>query len=353
MTQDWSTASDPPEWLTVRTLGEQGLLKRLQLYCPAEWVGDDAALLTVQPGHQLVVSTDVLVDGVHFSLGVANPALKTMSPADAGWRAIAANLSDLAAMGATPLALTVGLSLPGEVPVAWVEALYRGMADCAQTYGTAIAGGDTCRSPVLTLSVTALGEVQRGRALLRSAAQVGDTIVATGVHGASRAGLELLLSDRPVPELTAPQRQRLIQSHQRPRPRLDIAAWLQTVQADLPGRAIAAMDSSDGLADAVVQLCRASGVGARLERSQLPVPPELLPWRSLEDVYQWVLYGGEDFELVLCLPPSLAQTLLNHWPEARVVGEITASPLVWMGDRHDPAVQIPLSLQQGFQHFTP
>jgi thiamine-monophosphate kinase len=342
------TQPDPD--FRVSDIGEHGLLQRLQQYCPPGMIGDDAAVLTVEPGRSLVVSTDVLVDGVHFSLGLATPQ-STMTPADAGWRAIATNLSDLAAMGAAPIGLTVGLSLPGEVPVDWIEDLYRGMADCAQTYGTAIAGGDICRSPVLSLAITALGHVAPHRILKRTAAQPGDAIVATGVHGASRAGLERLLHpDDPCP-LTADQQAELKRSHQRPRPRLDVGPILDSIGAWTGDRALAGMDSSDGLADAVVQICQASGVGATLERSQLPILHELADWRSPEQALDWTLYGGEDFELVLCLPVDLAKELVRQLPEVVIMGTVTAAPDIILCDRTNPTDRQVLSLRHGFQHF--
>ena len=172
--------------LRVRELGEQGLLRRLLAFCPPEIVGDDAAVLTVQSGRSLVVTTDVLVDGVHFSD-------RTTAPEDAGWRAAAANLSDLAAMGAMPLGITVGLAVPGDLTVDWVERMYAGLTQCLQSYGTAIVGGDICRSSVTSISITALGEVDPDRIIRRATAQPGNAIVVTGYHGGSRAGLELLL----------------------------------------------------------------------------------------------------------------------------------------------------------------
>lgn len=132
----------------VNDIGEQGLLKKLQLFCPGDIVGDDGAVLSVNPQEQLVITTDVLVDGVHFSD-------RTTPPETVGWRAAAANLSDLAAMGATPIGITVGLSLPGELTVTWVEKLYQGLTNCLRQYQTSIVGGDICRSPIITISITA------------------------------------------------------------------------------------------------------------------------------------------------------------------------------------------------------
>jgi thiamine-monophosphate kinase len=165
--------------LLVRDLGEQGLLEKLQRFCPQDVVGDDGAILDTDPGKSLVVTTDVLVDGVHFSD-------RTTTAFDVGWRATAANLSDLAAMGATPLGITVGLALPGDRQVSWVEELYQGMAACLNVYSTPIVGGDICSSTVTTVAITAMGEVIPQRAIRRSQARPGDMIVITGLHGLSR-----------------------------------------------------------------------------------------------------------------------------------------------------------------------
>ncbi len=140
------------ESLLVKDLGEHGLLERLQRFCPPGVVGDDGAIINTQPDRSLVVTTDVLVEEVHFSD-------RTTTAFDVGWRATAANLSDLAAMGATPLGITVGLSLPGEKLVSWVEAVYQGMDACLKIYQTSLVGGDICRSAVASLAITAFGEV--------------------------------------------------------------------------------------------------------------------------------------------------------------------------------------------------
>ncbi|AFY67124.1 thiamine-phosphate kinase [Geitlerinema sp. PCC 7407] len=336
----------------VRDFGEQALLQRLQRFCPPQIVGDDAAVLSVPSGRSLVATTDVLVDGVHFSLGLASPDVRTTSPADAGWRAAAANLSDLAAMGADSLGITVGLALPGETPIAWVEGLYEGLKACLDRYGGALLGGDVCRSPVLTVSITALGSAIEGRILRRSAAQPGDVLVATGWHGASRAGLELLLHPERSREVAGPDRDRWIQAHQRPQPRLDVLPILAEICAEISSqRAIAGMDSSDGLADAVLQICRASGVGAHLERDRLPIPPGLVEWVGLDQARQWTLYGGEDFELVLALPKAIGDRLVQRLGSpACVVGTITAEPQVQLIEAHHHPLET-LSLDQGFQHF--
>lgn len=329
--------------LLVRDIGEQGLLARVRRFCPAAVVGDDAAVLALPSDRSLVVTTDMLVDGVHFSD-------RTTSPLDAGWRAAAANLSDLAAMGATPVALTVALGLPGETPVDWVEDLYRGMALCLQPYHTEIVGGDICRSPVRTVAITAFGQVDPQRTIRRDAAQPGYAIVVTGVHGASRAGLELLLHPELGRKLSDRDRQTLIAAHQRPQPRLDVLPILWEIVA--PEIPIAGMDSSDGLADAVLQICRASGVGAKLDGARLPMPSMLTQMASPERSIEWALYGGEDFELVLCLPEELAVQLVRRLGNsAAIVGTITPETDVLVSHTHPHSPARTLSLDRGFQHF--
>ncbi|MEG3862212.1 thiamine-phosphate kinase, partial [Microcoleus sp. herbarium12] len=201
--------------MKVKDIGEQGLLRILQKFCPAEIVGDDCAVIPTNPNKSLAVTADMLVDGVHFSD-------RTTSPYDAGWRAAAANLSDLAAMGASPLAVTVALAVTADTAVLWVEEFYRGMTACLQEYHTPIAGGDVVRSPVVTVAITAFGEVECDRTIRRSNARANWAIVATGVHGASRAGLELLLNPEFGQNLEKGDRTSLILAHQRPKPRLDV-----------------------------------------------------------------------------------------------------------------------------------
>lgn len=382
----------------IRDIGEQGVLKRLQRFCPSDIVGDDAAIMpNAEPGHLLVVTTDVLVDGIHFSD-------RTTSAEDVGWRAVAANLSDLAAMGSSPLGITVGLSLPGDVAVSWVERLYQGMSECLQPYNTPIVGGDVCQSPVITVSITAFGQVLPQRVMRRSNAKVGDAIVVTGVHGGSRVGLELLLNPEFGKDLNEKERSRLIQAHQRPKPRLDILPQLweslasqfpilnnnpvpdqpnnqggfctnATIdsQKKVPKPAptnpvpdqpsvgsilntspipLTAMDSSDGLADAIAQICRASGVGALVEWDAIPIPSVLPRLTSPEQVWDWVLYGGEDFELVLCLSEPLAQVFVEKSSAgSAIIGYITSGTEVCLRDSTRRYADELLTLSRGFQHF--
>ncbi|MBW4655066.1 MAG: thiamine-phosphate kinase [Kaiparowitsia implicata GSE-PSE-MK54-09C] len=333
--------------LHVADVGEQGLLRRLLRFCDGAVVGDDAAVLSMTPGRSLVVTEDMLVDGVHFSVGLANPAALTTSYADAGWRAVAANLSDLAAMGATPLGITVGLGVPAQMPVSGVEALYEGMVACLQTAGAAIVGGDVCRSDTLTVAIAAFGEVIPSQVVRRASAQPGDAILVTGVHGASRAGLELLLQPDCGKTLSESDRALLIRAHQRPMPRLDVVQLWRQHYPD--ARVPAGMDSSDGLADAILQICRASGVGAQVWGDRLPMPAVFPSWLTPEVALDWTLYGGEDFELVLCLPKESADALQMHLPSAALVGEVVAGDAVRLVDAHGD--ETTLSMARGFQHF--
>lgn len=336
-------ALDPQEG-TIADLGEPGLLTLLQSFCPAGVVGDDAALLDVAPGQRLVVTTDVLVDGVHFSD-------RTTPPHSVGWRATAANLSDLAAMGAEGLGITVGLSLPPDCLVSWVVGLYQGIADCLAAYGMVLVGGDVCRSRQRAIAITALGQVPRDWAIARNTAQLGDAIVVTGSHGGARAGLALLLSEQGARAIAPECATALIRQHQYPQPRLDRVPALRQLQTRIAG-----MDSSDGLADALLQICRASNLGACIEADCIPLAAELSAWQGPTVALDWALYGGEDFELVLTMVPEAAAALCQSTEgqggqgSAKLIGRVTAGDRVRLHHR-DGSEQI-LSLEKSFQHFS-
>jgi len=331
--------------MKIKDIGEQGLLTILQKFCPAEIVGDDAAVIAVQADRSLVITTDMLVDGVHFSD-------RTTGPYYAGWHAAAANLSDLAAMGATPLAVTVALAVAADTAVDWVEEFYRGMTACLQGYHTPIVGGDVVRSPVVTVAITAFGEVECDRTICRSNARSNWAIVATGVHGASRAGLELLLNPEFGQNLEKGDRTSLILAHQRPKPRLDVLPILWEILDAAGEFSIAGMDSSDGLADAIVQVCRASGVGAKVDRAKIPIPPILREIVSTETALDWALYGGEDFELVLFLPIAHAKLLVDRIGDgAAIVGITTENRDILLSDSSGICPDVGLKIDRGFQHF--
>ncbi len=321
--------------LKIRDLGEKRLLEWLQSFCPPEIIGDDGALIRLAQNQDLVITTDVLVDNVHFSE-------QTTSAFDVGWRAVTANLSDLAAMGASPLGITVGLSLPPELALDWLEKLYQGMSACLN--GVGIIGGDLTSSSVITIGITAIGQVKHERAIKRSNAEVGDLIVVTGWHGLSRAGLFLLLNRAAGERLDPVTRDTLIMAHQRPVPRLDVVEIIKNIAGV---ERVAGMDSSDGLADAIIGICNCSRVGARIE--SLCLAPQLRDWLSSAQALDWTLYGGEDFQLVLTLAEPFAQLLVSHlgYPAA-IIGRITAEETIVLVDSEGTH---PLTLAKGFQHF--
>jgi thiamine-monophosphate kinase len=321
--------------MEICEIGEAGLLKLIFPYCLPGTVGDDAAVLAFG-GENLVVTTDVLVDRVHFSD-------RTTSAQDVGWRSATANLSDLAAMGAMPLGITVGLGLPPDTKVQWVEDLYRGLNACLERYGTGIVGGDIYRSTVRTVAITAFGRVESSAVMWRNAAVPGAAIVVTGDHGKSKAGLELLLDVNLGQDLNPIDRQELIRAHQRPVPRLDVVPMLTKLQPEF----MAGMDSSDGLLDAITQICRASGVGARIDRLAISIPSGLA--ELTENPIDWVLGGGEDFELILCLPLSTAQALVALVGRtAAIIGETTVTPEILLVDDQTETL---LNSHSQFQHF--
>ena len=250
-------------------------------------IGDDCALLQPAPGHQLAISTDMLVEGRHFFADVSPEAL--------GHKALAVNLSDLAAMGARPLGFTLALSLP-EADDAWLAGFARGLFALADAHACPLVGGDTTRGP-LNICITVFGEVQPGRALRRDAAQVGDDIWVSGRTGEARLALEWLLRTPWAraavgPELPADLRARL----ERPTPRLALG------QA-LAGVAHAALDLSDGLTGDLGHILAASGVGADIALADLPVAPALAGLPEGERL-TCLLSGGDDYELLFTAPAS-------------------------------------------------
>ncbi len=333
--------------MKVKDIGERGLLKRLHRFCPPDVVGDDGAIIpTTEALNKLVVTADMLVDGVHFSD-------RTTSARDAGWRAAAANLSDLAAMGAWPMGIGITLGLTGNTEVSWVEELYRGIVECLEPYNTPIIGGDVARSPVISISITAFGEVAPERAILRLNCQPGNVILVTGFHGSSRAGLELLLNPELGKELPEAERHYLLKTHQRPRARLDILPVFWSLLDECQSEVlIGGMDSSDGLADAIVQMCQASQVGARIERNQIPISSALSKLVDDKQALDWALYGGEDFELVLSMPATIGQAFVKKIGEgAAIVGTTTSDTQILLTDSQGTHSEEELTPRQTFQHF--
>lgn len=300
-------------------------------------VGDDAALLAPYPHHELVVTTDTLVSGRHFPADTA--------PADIAHKALAVNASDLAAMGATPWAFTLAITLP-EADPAWLNAFSSALQTQAAAWGIALVGGDTTRGP-LSLTITALGQVPAGQALRRSGAQAGDLLVVSGTIG--DAGLGLALAQNTLPcNVSAADRAALRERLNRPTPRWALGQTLR-------GQARAAADVSDGLLQDAGHLAAASG-GLGLHLALEALPRSAAAQRalaSLPDVHQAdALWAGDDYELVFALPPELAPHLadwsVHHQLPLTIIGRFTAEPTVLITHHGKPW---PHPLPSGFRHF--
>ncbi|MGH9417979.1 MAG: thiamine-phosphate kinase [Terriglobales bacterium] len=282
-------------------------------------IGDDAALVRPRPGWELALTTDLMVEGVHF--------LRRREPAaTVGERLATRALSDLAAMGADPVALLLSSAYPARLPPAWPRQMVRGLLHAARAAGAVLAGGDLSAMPraqnTIVLDVVGVGQVPPGAALRRDGARPGDLLYASGPLGEAALGRALVQAGR-RPRTAAERRAR--QRHLHPQARWKLGAALR-------GRATAAIDVSDGLAPDLAHLCRASRVGAEFE-----LPPG---WNE-----SLALGGGEDYELLFTVPPR--RPLPPH-PGLVALGHITAAPGLWLlraGRRH----RLP---RLGWEHFT-
>ncbi|WP_242392080.1 thiamine-phosphate kinase [Anaeromyxobacter oryzisoli] len=261
-------------------------------------VGDDAALLRPPPGADLAATVDAVVEGVHFDA--------RFSAEDVGWKALAVNLSDLAAMGARPLWALVALALPRGTPAARVAGIARGLGACARRHRIAVAGGNVSRASELSLTVAVVGAVEPGAALTRAGASPGDLLAVSGTIGDAALGL--------VPGAPAA----LVRRQRRPVPRLALGAALA-------GVASAAIDLSDGLVADLAHLCDASGAGALVDAAALP---RSAAYRRAvagrDDPWAPALGGGEDYELLAAIPPT-------RLPEALAEARAARTPLTVIG----------------------
>jgi len=254
-------------------------------------IGDDCALLRARPGEEIAVTTDLNIDGRHFRLDWHRPQ-------SVGHRTLARGLSDLAAMGARPLAAFVSLGLPpaltrpGRGGVSWMSRFYDGLLALAESSGVSLAGGDLAESPVALADIVLVGAVPRGKALLRSGARPGDDLYVTGSLGGSAAALaHIAARAASVSALRIPaSRSRKLDPHLYPQPRLRQGAWLRTRSA-----ASSAIDISDGLSTDLAHICEESRVSAELDAAAIP----LAPGATLEQA----LHGGEDYELLFAARP--------------------------------------------------
>jgi thiamine-monophosphate kinase len=307
-------------------------------------IGDDTAVLQPTAGAVLLATTDLLVEDIHFRRRWA-------SPCDIGWKAMAVNLSDIAAMGGRPRWALVAVALPASVEVDDVDSFYLGMRDAAAPHDVVIVGGDTSASPDRwMITVTVLGE-HAGVPALRSAARRGDAVLVTGTLGRSSAGLALLeAAEERARGLGDVLRDELTRAHLRPIARVAEGRWL-AAQTDVH----AMMDCSDGLATDLAHICEESGVGARVTLDRLPVSQAVREAsRALgRDALHWAVSGGEDYELLLTCDPGAVQALRAGLLEA------TGTPLTAIGVVEDAASGLiyldacgePVTFGRGYEHF--
>ncbi|MCL6234489.1 thiamine-phosphate kinase [Acinetobacter sp. ANC 5579] len=282
-------------------------------------VGDDSALLTPPPQQQLVICTDTLVAGRHFPLDT--------NPHAIGWKSVAVNLSDIAAMGAKPHSILLALSLP-QIDHEWLKGFSHGLYDCCDQFGVSLIGGDTTQSPHLTISVTALGWVDIGKAVTRSGAQVGDFICVSGQVGDAAYGLQ---------HLGHPLQKRL----DYPTPRCQLGQQLK-------GLAHSMIDVSDGLAQDLGHILHASKVGAEIELDQLPIDDHVKQLQQ-EKQWQYALAGGDDYELCFTISPQNYQKLLQLKLDVNIskIGQITPN----LGIRYNNHGVDQVIKFKGYQHF--
>lgn len=282
-------------------------------------VGDDSALLTPPPQQQLVICADTSVAGRHFPLDTHPHAI--------GWKTVAVNLSDIAAMGAKPHSILLALSLD-QIDHDWLKAFSQGLYDCCDQFGVSLIGGDTTQSPHLTITVTALGWIETGLAVTRSGAQIDDLICVSGTIGDAAFALQ---------HLGHPLQQRL----DYPTPRCALGAQLK-------GLASSMIDVSDGLAQDLGHILNASGKGAVLHVDALPLSPALQKL-SDQEKYQYALAGGDDYELCFTISQQHYEQLLQQKTDTNftIIGKITQNlGLTFLKNGVDYSVQF-----HGYQHF--
>ena len=301
--------SRSPSRGTISNLGEFEVISLIQrsiaqssLPSP-HGIGDDAALIKPHVNHEWLVSKDLLVEGIHFDTRLS-------SFQDIGYKAAAVNLSDIAAMGGTPLYLLLGLAIPPSRTTVDIRNLYRGLNAFCKKFSVKVIGGDTCASRTdICLSLTVIGKVKTGHALCRDGAKAGDRIYVSGTLGDSGAGLHLLKKRHGNPgQLPQSVVRFLIMRHQRPTPRVELGQLLSTHQI-----ASSAIDLSDGLSGDLHHICQAIQVGATIDTPYLPISRQCASYvkYSRDSLIDLALNNGEDYELLFTVPPQ-KQALLQQ-----------------------------------------
>lgn len=337
--------------MRLSELGEFGLIERLTELLASEGDGEPAGRLSVglgddaavwrSDGGAIIATTDTLVAGVHY--------LPDRTPwRDLGWKALAVNVSDVAAMGGTPEFALVTLALPEDTEAERIDELYRGLAEAAQAYGVAIAGGDVVRAPTAVITVALTGRAELDAAgkplvLRRDAAQTGDLVAATGCLGGAAGGLHCLREDTDNSEAA----RTLIQRHLRPNARVE--AGVAAVTAGIR----CAIDVSDGLLQDLGHVCRASRLGAVVRRDKLPIDPALSELFEPEEALHYAVAGGEDYELLLAGSREQITELSRHVDlQVTIIGEMVsdAECQARLLDESGGEIEIPAT---GWDHLRP
>ncbi len=317
-----------PERTEIAQLGEFGLIRRLTQHVTLKnastllGIGDDGAVVSYGADRLTVVTTDLLIEGIHFDL-MYTP-LKHL-----GYKAVVVNLSDLYAMNALPQQITVSLAVSNRFSVEALEELYYGIQTACRTYEVDLIGGDTSTSTKgMLISVTALGSVEPQNLVKRSGAQVNDLICVTGDLGAAYLGLQLLEREKRIflenqgvqPDLE--NQSYLVGRQLKPEARKDILEWFQQVGL-LP---TAMIDLSDGLSSDILHICTASGTGCRLFEEKIPIAEEskLMAYKFQLDPITCAMNGGEDYELLFTIRPSDHEKV-THNPHISVIGFMQSS----------------------------
>lgn len=316
--------SDTNTRTELSALGEFGLIERiasrvhLQHAASIKGIGDDAAVFDPQGMHQ-VVTTDMLVEGIHFDLGYA--PLKHL-----GYKAVVVNVSDVCAMNATPRRITVSLALSNRFPVEAIDELYEGILLACKNYGVDLVGGDTCSSPSgLVIGVTAIGEAKKEDLAYRNGARDNDLLVVSGDLGGAYMGLQVLEREKAVFKETGAQpdlagHDYILERQLKPEARMDIIELLRKLEV----KPTAMIDISDGLASEAIHLARSSGLGVRIYDEKLPIDPST--YRTARDFdldpSTCALNGGEDYELLFTISQSDYEKIKGN-PSITVIGHMT------------------------------
>lgn len=333
--------------LTVEQIGETALIERLRARVGAPpsniliGIGDDAAVMEPPRGEVAVVTTDALVEDVHFRRGWTDA--RTI-----GAKAVAVTVSDLAAMGATPNVLLLSLALPATLPVRDFDALVDGVLAEAGRGGSALVGGNIARSTgPLVIDVTAIGSVGRRRVLRRSGGRAGDELYLTGSIGAAAAGLAILTAGKPRASLDAAALE-CVRRYEHPEPRLRCGRVVGASRS-----ATACIDLSDGLADAVRQLAGASGAGAFIDAGAIPIADGAPTWLGGDDPVMAAISGGEDYELLFAVPPRRRRSFLGAMARCRPVPVTRIGVLTRDRDLRITIAGQTTAIPEGFRHFRP